>query len=260
MAERVCGAIATLDPRTGASFGIAALRAGTKREEALALADARLYDAKRMTGTYRDPAGLSSSGVAAVAVLEAALAAHDGDTAGHSAEVALLADRVAARLGLDETERRLVRDGARLHDLGKLAIGVELLRKPEPLSDDEWALIRTHSDRGADILDASPELRPLSAIVRACHEHWDGGGYPAGRSGTEIPLPARIVAVCDAFEAMVSPRPYTASRTIAEAIAELQRRAGTQFDATVVEAFVAEVDRAAGGVTGARPEVTAPAP
>ena len=252
VAARACAAVGRLDPRTGASYGIAPLTGASSRDAALSLADERLYAAKRATGPDRDRGGLPADrgAVAAIAVLEAAVAAHDGSTAAHTAEVAALAERVARRLGLDESARHEARDAARLHDVGKLAIPAELLRKPRALTSAEWDLVRTHSDRGAQILLAAPELAGLAEVVRNCHERWDGTGYPARRSGPEIPLAARIVAACDAYEAMVADRPYCSSRSPAEAVAELQRCAGTQFDPAVVEALRLELSMSAEPVLG----------
>ncbi|MDX6639982.1 MAG: hypothetical protein QOF12_993, partial [Solirubrobacteraceae bacterium] len=232
VAGRACAAVGRLDPRTGASYGIAPITGASSRDDALNLADRRLYAAKRAAAPHRDRGVTTADrGVAmAVAVLEAAVAAHDGSTAAHAVEVAELSERVARRLGLDAAAQHEARDAARLHDVGKLAISTELLRKPDALTSDEWDLVRSHSDHGARILLAAPELASLAEVVRNCHERWDGTGYPAGRRGAEIPLPARIVAVCDAYEAMVAHRPYCPRRSPADAVRELQRCAGTQFD------------------------------
>jgi HD-GYP domain-containing protein (c-di-GMP phosphodiesterase class II) len=158
--------------------------------------------------------------------------------------VAELAARVAARLGASPTERELVRQAALLHDLGKLAIPPEILMKAGPLDPHEWDIVRTHPDRGAEILLRAPGLASLAAAVRASHERWDGGGYPNRLTGPEIPFAARIVAACDAFDAMVTERPYSSALAPEAAIAELQECAGSQFDPDVVAMLVEELSSA----------------
>ena len=141
---------------------------------------------------------------------------------------------------LDELAR-----AAELHDIGKVAIPDAILSKPGPLNENEWAFMRRHTIIGKRILGAAPALRPVARLVRASHECWDGSGYPDGLSGEEILLGARVVAVCDAFHAMTSDRRYRNAMSPDEAMAELRRCAGTQFDPNVVEAFAAvELDGA----------------
>ena len=159
----------------------------------------------------------------------------------HMDQVAGLAVATARRLGLEGEELDEVGRAAELHDIGKVAIPDSVLHKPAPLDDAEWALMRQHTLIGERILLAAPALRPVAALVRSSHERWDGGGYPDALAGEEIPVGARIVAVCDAYDAMVTDRAYRAAMPAAEAFAELRRCAGRQFDAAVVEAFVASV-------------------
>ena len=130
-----------------------------------------------------------------------------------------------------------VKLAAELHDIGKLAIPDATLGKAGPLEDDEWGLIHGHTIVGQRILNASPALNGVGKIVRATHERWDGGGYPDGLRGTEIPLAARIVAVCDAYSAMTSDRPYRRALIPQRAFEVLRRGAGTQFDPEIVAAF-----------------------
>jgi diguanylate cyclase (GGDEF)-like protein len=134
--------------------------------------------------------------------------------------------------GLDEVAR-----AAELHDIGKIAVPDAILDKPGPLDPVEWSFMRRHPLIGERILLAAPALRPVARLVRSSHERWDGGGYPDGLRGDEIPLGSRVVAVCDAFDAMTTERPYREPIPEGEAIAELRRCAGTQFDPMVVEAF-----------------------
>jgi putative nucleotidyltransferase with HDIG domain len=167
-----------------------------------------------------------------------ALAAFDADTAEHSATVALYARDVALRLGADGDSAAGIQLGALVHDVGKLSLPVELLLKPDPLNDEEWALVREHPEAGARILADLPSSHTLIAIVRNHHERVDGAGYPSGLSGADIPAEARIVGVCDAYASMTQPRPYRPPLTPADAIAELRRHAAAQFDAEVVTALV----------------------
>jgi HD-GYP domain-containing protein (c-di-GMP phosphodiesterase class II) len=139
-----------------------------------------------------------------------------------------------------------VRHAALLHDLGKLAISPEILSKAGPLEPHEWDIVRTHPDRGAEILLQAPGLEGLAAAVRASHERWDGGGYPDGLAGREIPFAARVVAACDAFDAMIAERPYSPALSPDAAIAELVECAGSQFDPDVVATLVAELSSAHG--------------
>jgi diguanylate cyclase (GGDEF)-like protein len=256
VAGRACEAIATLDLRLGASAGLVALTADDTKDSLLEQADQRLYAAKR--GGRPQAEGTSARATAstqvAVDVLVAALASHHTATAGHSLDVAELSARVAARLGASPTECELVRQAGLLHDLGKLAIPPQILSKAGPLDPHEWDIVRTHPDRGADILLQAPGLQSLAAAVRASHERWDGDGYPNGLAGKEIPFAARVVSTCDAFDAMVAERPYSPALAPDAAIAELLECAGSQFDPQVVDALVAELSTAV-----AAPAVRSPA-
>ena len=131
-----------------------------------------------------------------------------------------------------------------LHDVGKIAVPDAILNKPGPLTEDEWQFIRQHTLIGERILGAAPSLADAARLVRASHERMDGTGYPDGLLGEEIPLGARVIGVCDAFDAMTSARPYRATPLSVEgALAELRENAGTQFDPQVVEMFCDEVLR-----------------
>jgi two-component system cell cycle response regulator len=155
--------------------------------------------------------------------------------------VSRLAMGVATRLDFGEEEIEEVVRAAELHDVGKMAIPDEVLRKPGPLNEEEWAFVRQHTIIGERILSAAPTLLPIAKLVRASHERFDGSGYPDGLAGEAIPLGARIVAVCDAFHAMTSARPYRPAIAPEDAIAEIRACAGTQFDPRVVAAFCEEI-------------------
>jgi putative nucleotidyltransferase with HDIG domain len=166
----------------------------------------------------------------------------DAYTGLHIRGVAELAVEVAADLGLDPKRRRLVEFGALLHDVGKIAIPKEIIQKPGPLDELEWQVIKTHTIEGQRMLGRIGGLmREVGDIVRSSHERFDGGGYPDGIAGEEIPIEARIVFCCDAFNAMTTDRVYREALSVDAAVAELQRHSGTQFDPIVVEALLRRV-------------------
>jgi diguanylate cyclase (GGDEF)-like protein len=216
------------------SFGVARLpEEAADTATALKLADQRMYLHKEA----RRPSARSHSHDLLLRLLDE----QQSDLHLHSAGVASLAQALALRLGLGPEECDRVTHAAELHDIGKVAIPAEVLRKPGPLTDEEWASIRDHTVIGERILGALPALAPVARIVRSTHERYDGGGYPDGLAGQEIPLAARIIAVCDAFDAMTSERPYHTPRDAAQALGEIERCAGTQFDPRVVAALRAEL-------------------
>ena len=159
------------------------------------------------------------------------------EVAAHMERTAHLGRLFALELGLDGPLLEVVVRIARVHDVGKLAIPPWVLQKPGPLTHYERALIESHSVIGQKILERKPVLLGLGALVRATHERWDGNGYPDRLKGPAIPLPSRIVAVCDAFDAMTHPRAYRSSVELDTAFEELRRGAGTQFDPGVIETF-----------------------
>jgi HD-GYP domain-containing protein (c-di-GMP phosphodiesterase class II) len=169
--------------------------------------------------------------------------ADDAYTGSHSRDVVSLVLAVCDRLGLDARDRRDAEFAALLHDVGKIKIPAEIINKPGPLDADERALIETHTVEGERMLtQVGGILGNVGRVVRSCHEDWDGTGYPDGLSGEQIALAARIVRCCDAFSAMTTDRPYRKARRVEEALAELRRCAGTDFDPAVVEALVAVID------------------
>lgn len=196
-------------------------------ETALRLADQRMYAQKRGDR-------LSASRQSADVLLRA-LAERNPDLGTHLRDVAELAAAVAERLLLPVEEVDNIRQAAELHDVGKVAVPDAILDKPGPLSEDEWAFIRRHTVIGERIIGAAPALRRTAALVRASHENFDGTGYPDGLAGERIPLGSRIIAVCDAFHAMTTNRPYRGAMDEAAAIAELRRCVDSQFDGEVVE-------------------------
>jgi putative nucleotidyltransferase with HDIG domain len=165
--------------------------------------------------------------------------ADDSYTGAHSREVVELTLAVCDELGLAASERRDAEFAALLHDVGKVRIPKDIINKPGPLSAEERAIMNTHTIEGERMLEkVGGLLGDIGSIVRFCHERWDGGGYPDGLTGADIPLVARIVACCDAFNAMTTDRPYRAALDPEEAVAEIERNAGKQFDPTVVGALL----------------------
>jgi diguanylate cyclase (GGDEF)-like protein len=218
------------------SYGSVALPAETADPvEALRLADQRMYQRK---GTGRAGADAQSK-----AVLLRMLVERDPDLGNHVGGVARLADVVAIELGVEPDARADLVHAAELHDIGKMAVPDAILNKPGPLDDAEWTFMKTHTLIGERILCAAPALTQAARLVRSSHERWDGSGYPDAIAGEDIPLGARIIFACDALDAIIAERPYARGRTEEEALAELGRCAGTQFDPTVVEALAAVLAR-----------------
>ena len=178
-----------------------------------------------------------------LASLSNALEAKDAVTSQHTEEVVRLAVAVATELELDLDGVQQVELGAVLHDIGKVRVPEAILNKASALTDEEWAVMRTHPEVGERILRPIKSLEGILPIVRHHHERWDGRGYPDGLAGRAIPLGARIVAVCDAYRAMTEDRPYRNALPADEARAELQRCAGTQFDPECVELLLRALDK-----------------
>ena len=195
---------------------------------ALRRADERLYERKYSRG---DNEGESHE------VLLRVLEEREPGLRQHMRFVAELASAVGVRHGLQGQALEQLRLAAELHDVGKLAIPVDVLQKPGALTEQEWSFIREHTVVGERVIVGSPSMREVARIVRATHERWDGAGYVDGLAGDSIPLAARIIAVCDAYAAMTSDRPYRRALSAPDALAELRRCAGTQFDPEVVFTF-----------------------
>jgi HD-GYP domain-containing protein (c-di-GMP phosphodiesterase class II) len=175
---------------------------------------------------------------ARVGRLVEALGAHDGYTAGHAGAVVEWSCLIAERLRLSAPDLLELELGALLHDLGKVRVPEAVLRKPGALDDAERLLVNHHPVWGAELVESVPGLEPVATIVRFHHERWDGTGYPDGLRRERIPLASRIIAVCDAYEAMTSERPYRVALPPGAAASELCARAGTQFDPAMVDCFV----------------------
>jgi HD-GYP domain-containing protein (c-di-GMP phosphodiesterase class II) len=181
--------------------------------------------------------GRATAGRQSSDVLLRALAERHPDLGDHLDGVTELVGEIGERLGIDGEELTQLRHAAALHDIGKVAIPDAIITKPGALTDDEWAFMRRHTIIGERIIAAAPALGPAAVLVRSSHEAWDGSGYPDGLAGEAIPVGARVIAVCDAFDAMTSNRPYSRAKTTEEALAELHRCAGTQFDRSIVAVF-----------------------
>ncbi len=169
--------------------------------------------------------------------LSRAIEARDPHSSGHAMRVGVMAEVVAARLGWDEGDVEVLRMGAALHDIGKLAVPEEILRKPGPLDDAELAEIRRHPEEGARMVAGVKALRLAVPAVLYHHERWDGQGYPVGIEGDAIPWEARVLAVVDSFDAMTTDRAYRKAISDDLAVQELERCSGTQFDPEVVRVF-----------------------
>jgi putative nucleotidyltransferase with HDIG domain len=176
--------------------------------------------------------------VAMLSVLSRAIEARDPYTRGHSARVTALAEAVGRALGWSEERLASLRVGGPLHDIGKLTVSDEVLRKEGELDAGELEQIREHPKAGAKILLRMSSLREAIPYVLFHHERWDGDGYPSGKAGEQIPLEARVLAIADAFDAMTSDRPYRLALTHEEAVAEVERCAGTQFDPEIARVFL----------------------
>jgi diguanylate cyclase (GGDEF)-like protein len=257
--ERLSAALADARvPGAGAvsvSAGVAAGGAGATIDALLADACAGV-DLARAEGGARtavrpadDGAGGGSPLPRHADVIEAlstALLERDRYTGEHSECVVELAREVARAIGISETDVERIAAAALVHDVGKVAIPDRVLHKPAPLDDEEWLLMRDHPVIGERILRTIPGMGAVARIVRHEHERFDGRGYPDGLAGEDIPIGSRVILACDAYHAMTSDRPYRTAMAHDDAIAELVRAAGTQFDPRVVAALLGRVARAAG--------------
>jgi diguanylate cyclase (GGDEF)-like protein/putative nucleotidyltransferase with HDIG domain len=268
VAEHVRGDIARQNghlPAVTVSCGVAELTSPAEPWVALDRADAALRDAKRagrnrvVVASRKDP-GESAYLVeelehetarrAALALAVATLEVRDRNTADHSDDVLTLCESIGLELGFQGRELECLMAGAQLHDVGKVAVPSEILNKPGPLNDGEWGVIREHTVIGERILRSVPEMAEVATIVRHSHEHWDGGGYPDGLSGEQIPLASRVILCADTFHAVRSDRPYREGRPAMDALAEVRDAAGTQLDPSVVDALARVASDARRGAVG----------
>jgi putative nucleotidyltransferase with HDIG domain len=217
---------------------VAALIAGTAPWAILALT----VPAALLLLSLRESARLRERTRRGVLDLADIVDARDPYTRGHSQRTALLAERLAKRMGLDPAQVELVRLAARVHDIGKVGTDDHLLLKAGPLDEFEQSEMHRHSEIGATLLAQFPEFWEGASIVLAHHERPDGKGYPRGLRGAELPFEAAVIAVADAYDAMTNDRPYRKALRWADARAQLKKYRGTQFDARVVDAFVALMD------------------
>ena len=187
----------------------------------------------------------------ALIALSEAIEAHDPYMRGHSARVARMAREVGLQLSCDEVQLSLLQLGGTLHDVGKLIVREAILSKPGPLTEEEVAEVRLHPEAGARLVALDRSLCATLPAVLYHHERWDGGGYPTGRASTQIPLEARILSVVDCYDAMTSDRPYRSALAPEQAIEEVDRCSGSQFDPDVALAFIGAWESGAFGVTAA---------
>ena len=220
----------------GASYGAVLLpHEANSLDYAIQLADERMYTCKRgRSSLARDQTR---------DVLMRIMHAKQPSLQDHSSEVAQLCLRVGRRFAMPAEELDELARAAELHDVGKVGIPDAILEKPGALNEDEWEFMRQHTVLGERILSAAPALRPVAVLVRATHERWDGRGYPDGLAAEKIPLGARIIAACDAYQAMITDRCYRARRDHDGAYEELRREAGHQFDPNVVDVLLDELHK-----------------
>ena len=271
LAERVAQGVREIvldvpdPPRLSISIGMADYPAcGRDRESLIAAADAALLFAKR---TGRDMIAdfsemslvefdrsaleglafrLEKADIETVETLAAAIDMRDAFNSERAHDVAISAEWVATELGLGDTERSTLHMAALVYDIGKVGIPVDVLNRRGDLSDQDRVVIRKHPEVGKRLLESATRLSALAPIVLHHHERWDGTGYPAGLKGEQIPFEARVIALCDAWQAMVSERPYRAALSSEQAMAELRAGAGKQFDPGLVEVFICGMERKAG--------------
>ncbi|MDX6495707.1 MAG: hypothetical protein QOE17_1693, partial [Gaiellales bacterium] len=217
----------------------------------LRLASALTAEAGTMVTRARMAERLEDAYFATLGTLAAALEAKDAYTNDHASQIADLAGGVCEQIGLSHSDMRIVKLGALLHDIGKIGIPEAILRKPGSLTGEEIAVMQQHPDIGARILQPVPFFAELVPLVRSSHERWDGRGYPEGLCGDEIPLGSRVIAVCDAFHAMTEDRVYRKALTLEDAMREIDRCAGTQFDPLCTGALL-DVVRASRSTRSAR--------
>ena len=206
----------------------------------VAIENARLLETVR-----RKADGLEEDFFSTVEALANALEARDADTSSHARAITDLAIAVGCELEFDPARLKRLELGALLHDIGKIGVPSEILGKRGPLTPDEYRIVQLHPELGERILAPIARLADVGSIVRHCHEHWDGRGYPNQLAGAKIPLESRIILVVDAYHAMTTDRPYRARLPENEARERLRAGAGTQFDPEIVDTFLGLLERSA---------------
>ena len=191
------------------------------------------------------PSTAGASAKQASELLLTVLREHEPGLVDHVASVGRRARAIAIQMGCPMRDITMISRAAELHDVGKIAIPLTVLRKRSPFNADEWRTMQEHTLVGQRILDSIPSLRRIGVLVRSSHERWDGAGYPDGLAGEEIPLGSRIIFVADAFDAMTEHRSYQRALTPGQAVEEVRRCAGSQFDPRVVDAFLSTTSPAA---------------
>jgi len=219
-----------------------------RMNQELSLANQKIASASQAIRQFNDELFLTLSKI---------IDARDPDAAGHAAKVADYATAIAVEVGLVERVEH-IRQAALLHDIGKLGIPERILHKPSGLDAEEYAIIKTHAALGAEFLETCQGLRHLAPFIKHHHERWDGDGYPDGLRGEQIPIEARILAVCDAVDAMASDRPYQQAISLDEVVAELERCAEAQFDPAVVQAFIRIAERRGENFSSSTQEMARP--
>jgi putative nucleotidyltransferase with HDIG domain len=202
------------------------------------LCQALAVEAGRVVARTRMQERLEDAYFATLGTLAAALEAKDAYTNDHASQIADLAGAVCEQLDIPPAEARIIRLGALLHDIGKIGVPEAILRKDGPLDEDEWAVMHEHPSIGARILEPVPYFADLVPLVSASHERYDGRGYPDGLVADAIPLGSRVIAVCDAFHAMTEDRVYRKALPVQQAIEEIARNSGSQFDPRCVKALL----------------------
>jgi two-component system, cell cycle response regulator len=229
------------------AYGVTNLpREASSASDALRLADQRMYERK---------AGRVSASRQSTDVLLTVLSERSPGLQEHISEVAQLARSLAESLELPESEVKRIELAAELHDVGRVAIPDTILNKPGPLDEEEWEYVRRHTEIGERVVNAAPSLAGAAELVRSHHEHYDGTGYPDALAGEDIPFGARVIAVCDAFGAMIKKRPYSDAIEVADALAEVRRCSGSHFDPRVVRAFCELIEQP---ITPRDPELDQP--
>ncbi|MEN6350410.1 MAG: HD-GYP domain-containing protein [Syntrophomonas sp.] len=166
----------------------------------------------------------------------------DHYTYSHSLRVATYAEQLADEINLSTADKKSLRHGALLHDVGKISVGKKILCKNGPLTDEEWLIVKRHPLIGAELLEDSGHFSHIIPMVKHHHESFDGNGYPEGLAGERIPFQARILAIADSFDAITTNRPYSPDRSVSEALKEIKRCSGSQFDPVMVDAFTGAIE------------------